>query len=200
MWVQEIEYLEKGKTKVYLSSGEIWMLYRSEIRQFDLQEETELTDEVYDRIREEVLLKRVKKRALYLLEKMDRTEQGLRKKLSEQEYPSDLIDAAIAYVKSFHYIDDKRYAGAYVRCRAEKKSKGKLRMELIHKGIPKSIADEVLEEELSGRDEEGLITELLRKRNYDSDHATIQEKRRMYGYLLRRGFGSNDICKALNCQ
>ena len=46
MWVQEIEYLEKGKTKVYLSSGEIWMLYRSEIRQFDLQEETDLTDEV----------------------------------------------------------------------------------------------------------------------------------------------------------
>ena len=41
MWVQEIEYLEKGKTKVYLSSGEIWMLYRSEIRQFDLQEETD---------------------------------------------------------------------------------------------------------------------------------------------------------------
>ena len=81
-----------------------------------------------------------------------------------------------------------------------KKTNVNLLIELIHKVIAKSIADEVLEEEVSGRDEEGLITELLRKRNYDSDHATIQEKRRMYGYLLRRGFGSNDICKALNCQ
>ena len=196
MWVQEIEYLEKGKTKVYLSSGEIWMLYRSEIRQFDLQEETELTDEVYDRIREEVLLKRVKKRAMYLLEKMDRTEQGLRKKLSEQEYPSDLIDAAIAYVKSFHYVDDYRYACTYINYRQDRMSRYQLKVKLYGKGVPGELIDRALEECYEG-DEQDQIIRLLEKKKFDAQNSDQKEFTRVYQYLMRRGFRSNDVLHAM---
>ena len=61
----------------------------------------------------EVLGKRVKKRALALLEKMDRTEQGLYRKLAESEYPEELILDAIEYVKKYHYIDDMRFSKSY---------------------------------------------------------------------------------------
>ena len=196
MWVQEIEYLEKGKTKVYLSSGEIWMLYRSEIRQFDLQEETELADEVYDRIREEVLLKRVKKRAMYLLEKMDRTEQGLRKKLSEQEYPPDLIDAAIAYVKSFHYVDDYRYACTYINYRQDRMSRYQLKVKLYGKGVPGELIDRALEECYEG-DEQDQIIRLLEKKKFDAQNSDPKEFTRVYQYLMRRGFRSNDVLRAM---
>lgn len=134
---------------------------------------------------------------MHLLEKMDRTEQGLRLKLLEGEYPEDLVEEAIAYVKSYRYVDDERYADCYVRLHGESKSRGKLLMELQQKGIDREVASRVLAEHDDERDEPELIRRLLQKRHYDPREASPQEQRRMYGYLARRGFQSADICRAI---
>ena len=134
---------------------------------------------------------------MHLLEKMDRTEQELRKKLLESEYPEDLAEDAIAYVKHYHYVDDARYADCYVRLRGAAKSRGKLLAELQNKGVDRDLANRVLAEYEDERDEPQMIRELMRKRNYDPQTASLQEQRRMYGYLMRRGFQSTDICKAI---
>ena len=58
--------------------------------------------------------KRAKHRALYLLERCDRTEQELRTKLS-RSYEPEIVEEAIRYVKQYGYIDDKRYAATFWR-------------------------------------------------------------------------------------
>ena len=51
-----------------------------------------------------------KKKAMSLLKYMDRTEWQLRDKLSLKGFSEEAIEEAIEYVKSFHYLDDYRYA------------------------------------------------------------------------------------------
>ena len=196
--VVSVEQLSKGKRRLHLDNGEVWVLYSGEMRTCSLAEGTELTQMQYEQIRHDIIGKRAKKRAMHLLEKMDRTEQELRRKLLENEYPEDLAEEAIAYVKSFHYVDDARYADCYVRLRGAAKSRGKLLAELQQKGVDRELASQVLSEYESERDEQQMIRELMEKRHYDPETASLQEQRRMYGYLMRRGFQSTDICRAIS--
>ena len=195
--VVSVEQLSKGKQRLRLDNGEVWVLYSGELRSCSLAEGTELTQTQYEQIRCDIIGKRAKKRAMHLLEKMDRTEQQLRKKLLESEYPEDLAEEAIAYVKRFPYVADARYADSYVRLKGAAKSRGKLLAELQNKGIDRELACRVLSEYEDERDEQQMILELMRKRNYDPQTASLQEQRRMYGYLMRRGFQSADICRAM---
>ncbi len=51
-----------------------------------------VSEELYHRLFYEIVGKRAIKRAMHLLEKMDRTEQQLRKKLLEGGYPNELVE------------------------------------------------------------------------------------------------------------
>ena len=195
--IVSVEQLSKGTYRLHLDNGESWVLYSSELRACALAEGTVLTQMQYEQIRRDIIGERAKKRAMHLLERMDRTEAELRKKLLESEYPEDLAEDAIAYVKSFHYVDDARYADCYVRLRGEGKSRGKLLAELQQKGVDRELASQVLSEYEGERDEPQMIRELMQRRHYDPQTASLQEQRRMYGYLMRRGFQSADICRAM---
>ena len=195
--VTSIEQLSGGRRRVHLDNGEVWVLYVGELRTNRLSEGASIPKDQYDRIRREVLGKRAKLRAMHLLERMDRTEQQLRSKLIAAEYPPDLIDEAIDYVRSYHYLDDARYADCYVRVHGTTKSQGMLRMELQRKGIASDTIDRTLAAQEEERDESALIRELMQKRHFDPQNADAAERRRMYAYLQRRGFRGSDICREM---
>ena len=75
-------------------------------------------------------LTRAKRRALYILERCDRTEQELRTKLS-RNYEPETVEEAIRYVKQYDYIDDKRYAINYLKSRCQVKSRRQVEQELL---------------------------------------------------------------------
>ena len=56
------------------------------------------------------------KKAMGLLQHMDRTEWELRSKLEQAGFSEEAVEAAIQYVAGYHYIDDKRYAKRFVDC------------------------------------------------------------------------------------
>ena len=91
-------------------------------------------NEEYDDLQKEII-RQAKARALKILEFSDKTEKQLRDKLKEGEFPPFAVDEAIEYVRGFHYIDDLRYAEAYIRGRRSRKSTYELRMELRQKGL-----------------------------------------------------------------
>ena len=139
---------------------------------------------------------KAKKRALYLLERMDRTEHQLREKLKASEYPDEVVEEAIAYVKSFHYLDDERYAEIFTRYRKDRMSRQQIKQKLMAKGVAKDLILNALEEEYDA-DETVHIRNILEKKHFSSDTADEKEFRRTYNYLLRRGFRSNDILKEM---
>ena len=190
------EAMTKGKIRVRLDTGLTCILYRSEQRQINAYEGSSLTREQYEILVHEILGKRATKRAMHLLEKMDRTEYKLREKLSEGGYPDEAIEDAIGYVKRYHYLDDERYARNYVFLAQDRKSRKKLSIELYQRGIKKELIDRILEEEYDA-DEEKQICQLLEKRGFDSKTCSEKERQKLYQFLLRRGFQSSDICKVM---
>ena len=190
------EAMTKGKIRVRLDTGLTCILYRSEQRQINAYEGSSLTREQYEILVHEILGKRATKRAMHLLEKMDRTEYKLREKLSEGGYPDEAIEDAIGYVKRYHYLDDERYARNYVFLARDRKSRKKLSIELYQRGIKKELIDRILEEEYEA-DEEKQICQLLEKRGFDPKTCSEKERQKLYQFLLRRGFQSSDICKVM---
>ena len=142
------------------------------------------------------MIPRAKRRAMHLLEKQDRTRKNLMDKLRESDYPQEAIEAAVAYVESYHYIDDERYARSYVHFHQEGKSKRRIQQDLMQKGVDRDTIALVLEEEYE-TSEADMIRDLLRKKHYDPESADASERAKMYRFLLGRGFSSNDISRVL---
>ena len=194
--VLQTEKLGNGKRRIRFADSESLILYYSETRGLRLEEGVFISIQEYEHLLKEVVGKRAKKRALHLLEQMDRTEQQLREKLMVSEDPESCIDDAIAYVKSFHYLDDQRYAEIFTRYKKEKMSRQQIKQKLMMKGISRDTAAEVIDTEYDV-DESVHIRSLLEKKHFSNEHADEGEFRRVYQYLLRRGFRSSDILREM---
>ena len=190
-----MEYLKRGRVAVELNGEETFLLYRGEAASLSIGEY--LSQEEYDKIVHDILGKRAKKRAMHLLERQERSEAKLREKLAEGQYPQPAIEDAIEYVKRYHYVDDRRFAGTYVVFHQEQKSRYQLKMDLYRKGIAKDLIEEVLEETFD-TDEKELIAHWLEKKRYEEKKDDPKERRKMYQFLLRKGFRSSDICSVMN--
>lgn len=196
--VVQVEKIGNGKRRIRFECGEDLILYYSETRGYKLEEGVYIPYALYEKLLKEVVGKRAKKRALHILEQMDRTEQQLREKLLLSEYPECCIDDAIEYVKSFHYLDDQRYAENFTRYKKEKFSRQQIKQKLMMKGIAREIVSDAVDTEYDV-DESVHIRSLLEKKHFSREEADEGEFRRVYNYLLRRGFRSSDILKEMKC-
>lgn len=141
----------------------------------------------------EDVLKQAKLKALSLLTDMDRTEVQLRQKLKQKAYEEDVIEQAIAYVKSFGYIDDAKYAQRFVESRKRTKSKQEIVAMLKEKGVNRELIAQALEQCYSSEDAVEAIRHLAEKKHYSFEKSTDKEKKKICEYLLRKGFYYEDI-------
>lgn len=144
-------------------------------------------------------IRNARRKAMQLLEHMDRTEKALSDRLRQAGFSERAVADAMSYVKSYGYIDDSRYARTYLAYRMETKSRQKLIQELIQKGVDRQTAVEAWEEEaaLNQPDEREILKRTIEKK-YDRDtQLDEKEMRRLQGYLARRGFQFQDISGVL---
>ena len=145
----------------------------------------------------EELLKQAKLKALSLLTDMDRTEEQLRTKLRQKEYPNEIVEQAIEYVKSFGYINDSNYARRFVESRKNSKSRKEIYVALMQKGLSKELVDEALAEGYSDEDERETIRLLLTKKHFSPTNSSKEEKMKLMAYLVRKGFHYDSVHKEL---
>lgn len=198
MTVTEVKEYKKGRYEVYLNDEFAFVLYKSELKQYGIKEEAELSSEVIDEINDVVLTKRCKKRAMNLLLKGDMTEMKLRGKLTDGKYPNDVIDKAIDYVKSYHYIDDRRYAMSFISAKSSIDSKNTIKRKLIERGIAKDIIDSCIEEfyvedELNADVERELIERLITKKCKDLSSLEYNDRQKLIASVMRKGFSYYDV-------
>lgn len=143
----------------------------------------------------EEMMRKARRRAMHLLERMNRSEKALRQKLDQGEYSEEAIESAIAYVKSFGYLNDQRYAESYLAGRLTGKSKKVLFQELSAKGVDKETVQLAWEEVTACQkvDERQIIEECIRKKCPQGGEISEREYRRLVAFLARRGFSHNDI-------
>ncbi len=196
MTVTGIEPFGQNRSKVYLDEEFAFVLYKGELSRYGIREDAELPEETYREITDEVLTHRAKLRCMNLLKSMDRTEEQLRQKLRMGGYPPEVIDTALDYVKSFGYVNDASYAERYITGRRESCSRLQMTRDLMMKGLDRDVIEAAFDEQ-EPLDEDAQIQRWLEKKGIDPEHANQKEKRRMYGFLMRKGFSSDSIWRAL---
>ena len=139
---------------------------------------------------------RAKKRALYILTECDRTEKQLYEKLRKAGYSEEVIAETMKYVRSFGYLNDRKYAVRYIQYYRERKSTVRLRYDLIKKGIPTDVVDAAFEE--AGEwDERDQIREAAEKKMFKMDMEDPKTYGKVASFLARRGYRGDDITSVL---
>ncbi len=201
MLVTQVTELSKSRSKVSIDQEFAFVLYKGELRLYHIKEGEEIRPEDYRTILQEVLPKRAKLRAMNLLQGREYTTAQLRTKLQQGYYPTEVIEQAIAYVASFHYIDDLRYAVDYITYHENSRSRRRIEQDLQGKGISAITIEEAWQnwrENGGVQNEQNMILELIRKKHYDPDTETDwKERQKIYAFLARKGFSAEAIRKAI---
>ena len=127
----------------------------------------------------------------------------VRHRLADREHSQDAIDSAIEVLLESRALDDTRVAKAYARTASNIKGRGRLRVqrELQEMGISKDIAAEAIAEVFGDLDERALIDKAIKKKLRFSAGPrrtlTLQERSRLYQFLMRQGFTPAGISAAL---
>jgi regulatory protein len=120
------------------------------------------------------------------------SEAELRAKLDRKEFPHDAIDAAIERLRREKWLDDARFAAAFVRTRL-RKGIGRLRIkrELQAAGVESATIAQALD--IPDHDDRAAAIASARKRlavlrRRDDDDAIRQK---LVAYLFRQGYDSS---------
>lgn len=130
-------------------------------------------------------------RALHFLEYRQRALSEVRRNLEKHKTPEDVIDDVLERLKSSGYIDDTRFAQAWIENRSafRPRSKRALTVELRQRGLDQETIQNALED-LDEAQEETLAYQAAQKQLRKLAEADLPEFRRKLGnFLARRGFG-----------
>ncbi len=138
-------------------------------------------------------------KALELLSISEHSTHDLKRKLQKKGYEKEEIEQVLQRLSEYGYLSDERYARAYIRRALPSRSIRLICQELGQKGIrvtPESpLVSEVLEEE--DYSEESQLLSVILRRVRGKDLSDEKERRRLYGYLQRRGFSYHSIQKTM---
>lgn len=140
---------------------------------------------------------RAKKKAMSLLQHMDRTEWELRSKLEKAGFSEESVREAIEYVRSFHYIDDRRYALRFAEIYCESRSIQRIRQDLQKKHISDEWITLALEE-IEFDDSQALKKAMDKILRGWEGSLSYEEKQKVIAKLYRKGFQIDQIIKQLD--
>lgn len=157
----------------------------------------EISEEKFNYIKENVVFAKARDTAVKYLSFKARTEKEIVLKLREKEFSDDVIERVCELLKKYDYIDDYKYAGSFLRDKFNLKGFGanRIKFELKQRGVSSEIIEQVfLENEI---DEAQKAAELI-ERKYGVFEFDIKEKRRIEGFLARKGFSFSIIGEAFD--
>lgn len=200
MIVTLLSEMPASRVKVYIDEQPAFVLYKGELRKYNLQEGAPVAEEAYEELVFKVLPLRARMRCINLIKARDYTKEQLRQKLKQGGYPEQVIEETLAFAQEERYIDDLRYAGNFIACSHERKSRRRIENDLLQKGIPaETVAAAWYRWEAEGnvQKEEGQIKALLAKKHFDVSAADRNQLQKMYAFLARKGFDGDKIRKLL---
>lgn len=100
----------------------------------------------------------------------------------------------IERLRELQYIDDEKFAKWWVEQRNRFRPKGTMLLvrELVQKGISREIIEEVLSES-KGNETERAKNVALKKLTLLKKLPKLEQKKKLYGYLGRRGYSSEVV-------
>ncbi len=197
----QITSIEKNKKNsrlsVYIDGKFAFTISEEDYLTLNLYEESELSEEKVDYIKNTLNFHEAKAKAVRYLSLRLRTEQEVWKKLHGEGYEPECVDKVISELKAIGYINNKLYAQKYVFDRSKLKplSKRMMKRELLVRGVHEDIIDEVLDD---WKVEDSVVAEGLLKRKFGKYDLSDEKVRiKVYRFLMHRGFSVSTIKEAL---
>ena len=127
----------------------------------------------------------------------------LREKLRRKAERATDVDAVLARLKEYGYLNDRAFAESYAAARLTNQGLGKARVmsDLRGRRVAPSVAERTVDKVYADVNEEGLIEEFLRRKYRMTPRENLfqgdKELAAAYRRLRRAGFGSGNILKVL---
>ena len=127
------------------------------------------------------------------------TKSEMERQLKREGFSADAIETSIAELIRSGHIRDRKYAENWIVHRQKSNPRGKtlLKHELVDRGIDKETAEQVIAT-VETEDETKVALQIAQKRAKQYKRLpTHVAKRRLHGFLARRGFGSDIVRQVL---
>ena len=138
--------------------------------------------------------------AFRLLKFRPRSEYELQQRLKRQGYPESTVKEALFFLREKRLVDDLEFARMWVESRIKRPlGINRIKQELKIKGIDKDLIGQVIESLGTKYSEEETIKGLVCRRWEKLKLIEpAKAKRRLFLYLLRRGFSPDKIQEVIN--
>ena len=123
----------------------------------------------------------------------ERSSGQLRKKVVSLGYSNTVAEITVDWAIEYELVNDIRFCNIFLSSRTI--GKIRLKRELIKRGVPLNIVEEVVNSVSEKDSTDELVKQVFRKYGHIEDHATA--RRRAAGWLSRRGFSSEIAHKVL---
>ncbi len=146
------------------------------------------------------LAAKARNNAYALLRARLRSEAEMRQRLKMKGYKEPLVDAVIEDLRRLGYVDDAKFAKAWVESRMHSNPAGDvvLRHELKARGVSDVLIDQALAEKAGAYDEVEIAKSMAGER-FERFKSLDRRKasKRVYDFLLRRGFAYETVRRAV---
>jgi regulatory protein len=142
--------------------------------------------------------------ALRLLTGRDYSVAGIRQKLAARDVAEQDRETVLLRLQREGWLDDRRYAGRFAESALSsgRYFGARLRGEMRRRGFTQDVVTETVEALLAGIDEISEVKSAAERRypGFLYSTATDRDRRRVIGFLQRRGFGFSTIMRALRAE
>lgn len=121
-----------------------------------------------------------------------KTQKQIREYLRKKEYSSETIEYVLSKLIEYDYIDDQKYAQAYVLTYGKKYGKLKLKSQLKVKGVSEEIIESVLE------DNKVDSIESVASKYLKNKVLTPEVSQKLFRFLYSRGYEFDEINSYIN--
>jgi regulatory protein len=141
---------------------------------------------------------------LRLLTGRDYSVARVRSKLVAREMPEGDLNALLLRLPQEDWLDDRRYAERFAESALSsgRYYGSRLRLEMRRRGLTPDVVNETLAPLLAESDEVSEVRSVAERRypGFSYSAASDRDKRRLVGFLQRRGFGFSAIMRALRTE
>lgn len=137
-----------------------------------------------------VSFQKAKQYCFLLLKFRMRSQNEIVERLRGKKFDEAVIAKTISFLTEKKLLDDEAFARAWIESRIVKPlGFMRLKRELIAKGINDKLIDDIILKLKCNYSEEAVVSKIAKEKlSKASGTDPVKAKKRVYGYLLRRGF------------
>lgn len=200
MKIEKYELTKNNNYNIYLSNGEVITLNEKVITENELLIKKEVNDELYKKLINDNEIHELLIKCIKYIEIRLRSTKEIKDYLIKKNIKKEIIEECIEKLKKMDYINDDRFAKAYIKDKINFTQKGdyKIKKELQLLGI----TEEIINNNIINIDKELLINKI--KKVIEKDIKTNKKysgnilKNKIYIHLVNQGYSKSIILEILN--